>query len=128
MGPDLLGGLAEEMVGPVENLHVAAARDHLHHKRGVRGEDAVAVAVVQHERHVRSELAGGLAPRRLGGEGGDAGGVVEGPERFFSDVPESRRSIEKLAQLTFNTLLFGHGEPIEDRADTAVAALAASLT
>lgn len=58
---------------------------------------------------------------------GEAGGVIEGPERFFSDVDESRESIKKLAQLSFNTLLFGHGEPIEDRADTAVAALAGSF-
>lgn len=55
------------------------------------------------------------------------GGVVEGPERFFNDVPTSRDSIRALAELSFNTLLVGHGEPIEDAADTAVAALAASL-
>lgn len=57
----------------------------------------------------------------------EAGGVIEGPERFFADVEESRESIKKLADLSFNTLLFGHGEPIEDRADSAVAALAASF-
>lgn len=55
------------------------------------------------------------------------GGVVEGPERFFNDVPTSRQSIKDLAELSFNTLLVGHGEPIEEAADTAVAALAASL-
>lgn len=58
---------------------------------------------------------------------GDSGGVIEGPAQFFADIPESRESIKKLAQLSYNTLLFGHGEPIEDRADTAVAALAASF-
>jgi len=57
----------------------------------------------------------------------DDGGVIEGPERFFNDVPTSRQSIKDLAELSFNTLLVGHGEPIEDAADTAVAALAASL-
>jgi glyoxylase-like metal-dependent hydrolase (beta-lactamase superfamily II) len=57
----------------------------------------------------------------------EAGGVIEGPERFFADVDQSRESIKMLASLSFNTLLFGHGEPIEDRADTAVAALAASF-
>ena len=55
------------------------------------------------------------------------GGVVEGPEQFFEDIPESRDTIRRLAELSFNTLLVGHGEPIEDAADTAVAALAASL-
>lgn len=55
------------------------------------------------------------------------GGVVEGPPQFFADIEESRQTIRALSELTFNTLLFGHGDPIEDRADTAVAALAASL-
>lgn len=55
------------------------------------------------------------------------GGVVEGPERFFNDVPESRESIKAMAALTFNTLLVGHGEPLEDGADAAMAALAATL-
>ncbi len=55
------------------------------------------------------------------------GGVVEGPERFFDDIPESRQTIQALAQLSFNTLLVGHGDPIEGAADTAVSALADSL-
>lgn len=57
----------------------------------------------------------------------EAGGVIEGPERFFADVPQSRDSIRAMAALTFNTLLVGHGEPIEQAADSAVAALAASF-
>ena len=57
----------------------------------------------------------------------EGGGVIEGPERFFDDVSQSHDSIRAMAALTFNTLLVGHGEPIEERADTAVAALAASL-
>lgn len=55
------------------------------------------------------------------------GGVVEGPERFFNDIPLSHDSIRAMAALTFNTLLVGHGDPIEQGADSAVAALAASL-
>ena len=55
------------------------------------------------------------------------GGVVEGPERFFNDVAQSRDSIRAMAALTFNTLLVGHGAPIEQGADSAVAALAASF-
>ncbi len=57
----------------------------------------------------------------------DGGGVVEGPEQFFEDVPRSRQSIRELAALSFNTLLVGHGDPIEGNADTAVVDLAASL-
>ncbi len=58
---------------------------------------------------------------------GEGGGVAEGPERFFADVEQSRESIRQLAGLSFNTLLMGHGEPIEIGADTAVADLAASF-
>ena len=55
------------------------------------------------------------------------GGVVEGPPRFYDDIAQSRVSIAAMAALTFNTLLVGHGDPILDRADTAVGALAASF-
>lgn len=57
----------------------------------------------------------------------EGGGVVEGPERFFADIPQSRQSIAALAELSFETLLVGHGDPIESGADSAVAALAASF-
>ncbi len=57
----------------------------------------------------------------------EGGGATEGPERFFEDVPQSRDSIRLLAELSFNTLLVGHGDPLEGNADTAVADLAASL-
>jgi len=57
----------------------------------------------------------------------DGGGVVEGPERFFNDIPQSRESIKAMAAMTFNTLLVGHGDPIESAADSAVLALANSL-
>ena len=55
------------------------------------------------------------------------GGVAEGPERFFSDVQQSRDTIQRLASLSFNTLLVGHGDPLEGGADSAMAALAASF-
>ena len=58
---------------------------------------------------------------------GEGDKVVEGPERFFDDIPLSRESIRTMAQLSFNTLLFGHGDPIESGADAAVAALAATF-
>lgn len=57
----------------------------------------------------------------------EGGGVVEGPERFFDDIPQSRDSIKAMADLTFNTLLVGHGPTIEANADSAVRALADSL-
>ena len=58
----------------------------------------------------------------------EGGAVVEGPERFFNNIPQSRDTIRQLAEQSFNTLLVGHGDPIETEADAAVAALAASLS
>ena len=55
-------------------------------------------------------------------------GGVQGPNPDFStDIDRANESAKRLGGLAFNTLLAGHGDPIEDMADTAVAALAASL-
>lgn len=55
------------------------------------------------------------------------GAAIEGPARFFDDIPRSWDTIRRLAELSFNTLLVGHGDPIEGGADAALATLAASL-
>ncbi len=57
----------------------------------------------------------------------DAGQAAEPPARFTADVTLARDSITTLAAMTFNTLLVGHGDPIESGADASVAALAASF-
>lgn len=56
-------------------------------------------------------------------------GGVQGPNPDFSvDIEAANESARRLAELSFNTLLTGHGDPIEDMADTAVAAMAAALS
>ncbi len=55
-------------------------------------------------------------------------GGVQGPnERFTDDLDVANDSARRLAELSFNTLLAGHGDPVLDMADTAVQAMAASL-
>lgn len=55
-------------------------------------------------------------------------GGVQGPNPDFTDdLDLAHESARRLGLLTFDTLLAGHGEPIEGMADTAVADLAASL-
>ena len=55
-------------------------------------------------------------------------GGVQGPNPpFTADLDGANASARRLAELSFNTLLAGHGDPIEDRADTAVQAMAATL-
>ena len=56
-----------------------------------------------------------------------AGRAAEPPAEFTADAEGARDSIRALAALTFNTLLVGHGDPIESAADESVAALAASF-
>ena len=55
-------------------------------------------------------------------------GGVQGPNpQFSNNLDIANESVGRLAGLSFNTLLAGHGDPIDDMADTAVAELARSL-
>lgn len=58
---------------------------------------------------------------------GTDGGVGGANARFTSDIAEADNSVRKLAQLSYETILFGHGEPVLALGDQQVAALAASL-
>jgi len=56
-------------------------------------------------------------------------GGVQGPNPAFStDIGAANDSVRRLAELSFNTLLVGHGDPVEGNADTAVFDMAASLS
>ena len=57
----------------------------------------------------------------------EAGLAAEPPAQFTADADGARDSIRELAALSFNTLLVGHGDPIESGADESVAALVASF-
>jgi len=57
----------------------------------------------------------------------DGAAAAEPPAQFTADMDGARDTIRLLAQLSFNTLLVGHGDPIESGADASVAALAASF-
>jgi len=62
---------------------------------------------------------------------GDALGTAEGMPvlpgaQFTADMDEAKRSIVKLGGLVFETLLVGHGDPIESGAAALVAELGAS--
>jgi glyoxylase-like metal-dependent hydrolase (beta-lactamase superfamily II) len=58
---------------------------------------------------------------------GNAGGVVGPNPQFSADMSMANESVKKLAAFTFDTILFGHGEPVIGGADDQVAALAAGL-
>lgn len=58
---------------------------------------------------------------------GADGGVIGANPRFTADMDAAEASIAKMAQLEFETLLFGHGEPVLDGAGELVRRLAESL-
>lgn len=58
---------------------------------------------------------------------GRDGGVAGPDPGFTADLPTARASVRKLAGLDFDTVLFGHGEPVTSDAGRKVADLAGTL-
>ncbi len=58
---------------------------------------------------------------------GSEGGVGGANPRFSGDMDQAAGSIKKLAELNFDSVYFGHGQPLEGGAAAAVAELAATL-
>lgn len=58
---------------------------------------------------------------------GADGGVIGANPDFTSDIVAADRSVMKLAGFTYDTVVFGHGEPVAGNASQKVAALAASI-
>lgn len=54
-------------------------------------------------------------------------GLEGAAPQFTADMGMATESIRKLAQLSYDTLLLGHGDPVEENASDQVAALAATL-
>ncbi len=55
--------------------------------------------------------------------------MVLGPNpSFSSDIAEANASVQRLAERSFETVVFGHGNPIEGGASTAIVALAQTLS
>lgn len=57
----------------------------------------------------------------------DGGGVAGPDAAYTADMDTAIESVRKLATLRFDTVVFGHGAPVEQNADTQVAALAERL-
>jgi hypothetical protein len=59
--------------------------------------------------------------------GGTVGGTLAGSNpQLTEDAEQAKASVVKIGNLTFETLLVGHGEPILEGASAQVAALAAA--
>lgn len=73
------------------------------------------------------DRAGGLLVAGDALSGAQGGGVAGPNPRFTEDMDTANKSIRKLAGYTYETAVFGHGEPLETGADAEVAELARSL-
>jgi glyoxylase-like metal-dependent hydrolase (beta-lactamase superfamily II) len=58
---------------------------------------------------------------------GQDGGVIGANPQFSPDMPTANLSVMKLAGYQFDTVVFGHGEPVVGNAAAQVAELAASI-
>ena len=58
---------------------------------------------------------------------GQDGGVIGANPQFSPDMPTANLSVKKLAGYRFDTVVFGHGEPVVGNAAALVAQLAASI-
>jgi glyoxylase-like metal-dependent hydrolase (beta-lactamase superfamily II) len=59
----------------------------------------------------------------------ESGGMVLGPNpSFSSDIAQANASVQRLADRGYETVVFGHGNPIESGASDSVLALAQTLS
>jgi glyoxylase-like metal-dependent hydrolase (beta-lactamase superfamily II) len=64
----------------------------------------------------------------LGDAMNNIGNKLGGPHpQYTADMTQAHRSVKKLAKLTFQRAMFGHGDPIDKGASQAIAKLAATL-
>ena len=73
------------------------------------------------------DRAGGLLVAGDALNGGGSSGVTGPNPRFTSDLTAATASAVKLGELQFETIVFGHGDPLEGGASARVAELAATL-
>jgi glyoxylase-like metal-dependent hydrolase (beta-lactamase superfamily II) len=65
----------------------------------------------------------------LGDAMNNIGNNLAGPNpQYTADMGQAHQSVKKLAKLTFQRAVFGHGEPVNDGASQAIAKLAGTLT
>ena len=64
----------------------------------------------------------------LGDAMSNIGNKLGGPNpQYTADMTQAHQSIKKLAKLTFQRAVFGHGDPIDKAASQAIAKLAGTL-
>jgi glyoxylase-like metal-dependent hydrolase (beta-lactamase superfamily II) len=135
--PDHIGSVGEVMAAAVKATAYAGAADISQIKsprplKAVGDNDEVfGLRVIATPGHTAGHVcvfdpAGSLLI--LGDAMTNTGSKLGGPSpQYTADMTQAHQSVKKLAKLTFERAVFGHGEPIEKGASQAIAKLAATL-
>lgn len=95
------------------------------------GDDVVGLRIVATPGHTAGHIAvlDPVAGVLAAGDAliGESGGVAGPAPEFTDDMEAAIASVRKLGELTYDTVVFGHGPPVVGGAAAAVAALGAEL-
>jgi glyoxylase-like metal-dependent hydrolase (beta-lactamase superfamily II) len=131
---DHIGGLGEVMTQAADAIGYAGAADlgAMTSPRSLTavgdGDAVFGLEIIETPGHTAGHICvldpvGGVLVAGDALQGAD--GEVIGPNpQFTADLAEAERSVRKLAGFSFETALFGHGDPVESGAAAQVAALA----
>lgn len=136
--PDHIGSLdavlelatgATAYAGAADIANIATVNDIVAVEDGDRVADLTIVATPGHTPgHISiHDAAAGLLVAGDAINGAESGSVAGPNPDFSEDMDAAIASVIRLAELPFDTVLFGHGDPVEGEADRQVAELAESL-
>lgn len=135
--PDHVGGMGEVLAAATKSTVYAGAEDIAQIESAqtiqavVDGDEVFGLQIIGTPGHTPGHISV-LDPVGSLLVAGDAlvnmeGKIAESPAQFTSDMAQAIASVKKLAGLTFDKAVFGHGDPVEQGASAAVAELAKTL-
>jgi glyoxylase-like metal-dependent hydrolase (beta-lactamase superfamily II) len=134
---DHVGGMSEVLAAATQSIVYAGAADIADIqspqtiKAVVDGDEVFGLQIIGTPGHTAGHISI-LDPVGSLLVAGDAlvqmdGKIAASPAQFTADMAQAIASVKKLGGLTFEKLVFGHGDPIEQGASAAVAELAKTL-